>query len=265
MFAFATRRPKLQVFGSGLPKTGTTSLARMFSKAFRCAHEQGQEILPHVCAYLNGEVDRDQVFKLLIHRIERLDLEVDVASYLCHFVEPLAKRYTEAKFVITVRHCVPWTVSLAHHMVARPLKKGSVWKEYRDARFGRYDERFAPEEHELEQQGYYPLRAMLRYWAEETERMLTEAPERRTLVLKTEELDASIERLSEFLEIPADSLRVAHVNRKRGDALGLRNIPDAFVLEQAKAICGPLMEQLYGTNWVDQAPSEFFGGQRSPA
>ena len=258
MFDWLKPKPKLQVLGTGLPKTGTTSLSAMFAQDYRAEHEQGLSILPFVAAYLNGEVEREQVARILFDRVDQLGLEVDVASYLGHFMGPLAERYPDARFVITVRHCVPWTVSLAHHMVSRPLKPGSRWKAYREARFGRYSDGFAPQEKGLEALGYYPLSAMLRYWTETTERMLAEAPEGRTLVLKTEELGQSIGALSDFLEIPADSLQPAHANRKRGKALELREIPDAFLLRRAEELCGPLMRRLYGDDWLEQTPKELF-------
>lgn len=258
MFGWFKPKPKLQVFGAGLPKTGTTSLAKIFAGNYSAEHEKGLAILPFVSAYLMGETDRRQVAELLFDRVDQLGLEVDVASYLCHFIEPLAERYSEARFVLTVRHCVPWTVSLAHHMVSRPLKPGSRWRLYREARFGRYADGFAPEEKGLEALGYYPLSAMLRYWAGATEQMLDEAPPERTLVLKTEELDQSLGSLSEFLEIPADTLQPAHANRKRGKALELREIPDEFLLRRAEQICGPLMQRLYGPDWIEQTPPELF-------
>ncbi|MBI1354254.1 MAG: hypothetical protein GC160_07905 [Acidobacteria bacterium] len=249
---------RLRVFGVGLPKTGTTSLAAMFAGHYRASHESGLQILPAVSAHLEGELSREQVFPLLDDRIEQLRLEVDVASYLGHFVEPLAERYPEARFVVTVRRCLPWVVSLANHMVGRPLKPGSLWKRYRDARFGRYDEPFAPEEEPLRELGLFPLRSLFHYWRDETERMLAEAPPDRTLVIKTAELRASGPRLSEFLAIPPETLQPVHANRQRGDASALTLIPDDFVLERAEPICGPLMARLYGPDWVSQTPPRLF-------
>lgn len=258
MFGWLRKKRELQVFGAGLPKTGTTSLAAMFAGRYGAKHEKGLAILPFVSAYLLGETDRRQASEALFERVDQLGLEVDVASYLCHFIGPLAERYPDARFVLTVRHCVPWAVSLAHHMVSRPLKPDSRWKLYREARFGRYSDGFAPEEKALEERGYYPLSAMLRYWADANEQMLAEAPKGRTLVLKTEEMDQSLGALSEFLGIPADTLEQAHVNRKRGEALELREIPDDFLLRRAEEICGPLMHRLYGPNWIEQTPPELF-------
>src|SRR5215831_15548608 len=96
---------RVHVYNVGCPKTGTTTVSRMFP-VYRAAHECNPEgMLPFATAVLNGELasDAPKVRRALRYRSVRFHLEVDAASFLTPFTSTLVELYPKARFVLTIR------------------------------------------------------------------------------------------------------------------------------------------------------------------
>ena len=78
---FSLWEPEFQAFCVGLPKTGTTSMARIF-KRYRSGHEVWfAETVTRVMKYRKGLLHRDALERFILRRIRENGLEMDSASF----------------------------------------------------------------------------------------------------------------------------------------------------------------------------------------
>jgi hypothetical protein len=94
-----------------------------------------------------------------------------------------------------------------------------------------------------------PIAAWLRGWADANERVLAAVPPERLLVLRTEDLDDSVEALARFAGVPAPTLRQAHANCRSSRTGLLGEVAADYVVEQAREHCAPVMERFWGPDW----------------
>src|SRR5262249_40235060 len=104
------RRPPFRVFGVGIGRSGTTTLARIFSN-YRAGHEVGAStMVPLATAVLKG-VATDADIRRALDRRRRLQLAVDSAGFLVPLVPQLVDREPSGHFVVTLRDCRSWVRS----------------------------------------------------------------------------------------------------------------------------------------------------------
>lgn len=100
------------VFCIGLPRTGTHSLAHMFGKHFRAAHEpKKQETIINILDWKSGRYSKSKMLRILALRDKRLKLNLEASHYLHHIVDLLVELFPQAKFILTVREPISWLAS----------------------------------------------------------------------------------------------------------------------------------------------------------
>jgi hypothetical protein len=221
----------------------------MFSH-YRAGHEVDARFKPLASRVLAGEVDADsaRVRAALRRRSWRFHLDVDVGTYLSPFAGELARIYPDAKFVLLIRDCFSWLNSRIERQASVPSMGASP---YFAARYMRYNDSFATEEAALREAGLRPIASYFRSWAETSDGVLDSVPDERLLVVRTEDLNTSTETLARFVGVPPSTVRPAHVHRTSTPKNLLDQVPVPFIVEQAHAYCGPLMERYWGANWPD--------------
>jgi hypothetical protein len=236
----------------GNGKSGTTSLTQMFG-AYRAAHEIDRARIRAVAAkVLNGELDERsaRVRAELVRRSVRYHLEVDVAGHMAVFAGTLAHMYDDLKFVLLIRDCFSWLDSVVEQRV-RALQAGVAWDALDHSKYFRYGESFTRAEAPLEEAGLIPIAAWLRGWAANNERVLGSVAPARLLVVRTEDLDDSVEALAHFAGVPVPTVRPAHANRHPSRTGLLGAVPAEYVVERAHEHCGSLMERFWGPDWYE--------------
>lgn len=204
----------IRAFGVGQAKSGTASLHGLLEKHYRSAHEpERPQTLDLVLRRDRGEISEAAARDDLVRRERRLDLEFDIAWANQFLTGLLLEAFPEAKFVVLVRHPIPWVKSFIGHLLSRDVPREVVeflpwW--LRDGRW-----RHGEGDVALERAGIAPVVAFLDAWNRHLEACAAIPPERR-IVVRTHELDASHERLARFLGIPADSLDRERGHRNRG-------------------------------------------------
>jgi hypothetical protein len=90
---------------------------------------------------------------------------------------------------------------------------------------------------------------LLRHWVTTYEQVLEEVPPDRLLVVRTDELDGSLDALASFCGVDPAALvqSRAKVRKARTNVLG--QVSRAYVVERADAICGGLMDRYWGSGW----------------
>jgi hypothetical protein len=246
--ALAHVRPRrLWLYGVGNGKSGTTSLAAMFDH-YRSGHEVDRSRARDLAARVyRGEIGPDsrEVRALLRRRRWRLHLEVDVAGNLSPFAGTAARMYRRAQFVLLIRDCFSWLDSRVETTARYQLADDAFYR----ARFMLHEDPFAPEEAPLRAAGVLPLASYLRAWAETNDEVLDRVPADRLMVVRLEDLDASIASLADFVGVPPSTLRVQHSNEAPSRTGLLGEIPRSFVLERVEEFCIPHMERFWGEDW----------------
>ncbi len=220
--------------------------------SYRAAHEINRERVRAVGArVLTGELDADsaRVRAELRRRSMRYHLEVDVAGHMAVFAGPLARLYSDARFVLLIRDCFSWLDSVVDQQLRS--RRGGVRDAYYQAKYLRYDDAFGHEETPLRDAGLIPIASRFRGWAESNERVLGAVPPDRLLVVRTEDLDDSVAVLAHFAGVPESTIRPVHANRNPSPTGLLGTVPAPYVVELARRHCGPIMERYWGANWTD--------------
>jgi hypothetical protein len=244
----AAIRPRLtprrfHAFGIGAPKTGTHSLAGLFSR-YRAAHEPEHELLiPFVLR--QGPAPAPDAAALLRAHDRRLWLELESSHVLVHFVRTLVSEWPEARFVLTMRDCYGWLDSILNNRKSgRAPARWRALGEFRRRVLVPAHRRDLPRDASGQPRD---LDATLAYWALHQRLVLDAVPAGRLLVVRTHELGGSAPAIARFLGIPAASLDLsrAHEFKTPGRTDKLGQI-DRDVLEAAvDRYCGPLMRTYF--------------------
>ncbi len=195
---------RFRAFGVGCAKTGTNSLAQMFARDYRAAHEPAKHALLELI--LKRPQTKDADFSAAVRGLlDPLDLEMNASQINGYIVATLVTLYPGAKFVLTVREPASWVRSFANHQLTRGgLARGSLWARFRNLRFLGED---MPDGNAL-----YTLDQYLRFWLSHNLNVVGVVPRERLLVVRTERLNEEIPRLAAFLGVGKDTLTSARAN-----------------------------------------------------
>lgn len=244
------RPRRFHVYCVGGPKTGTTSLARLFKKNYRAAHEPGIDAVVDVIRrMLDGEMDRRAVQRFL-HRHDRKHwLELESSHPLSMFCSELVHLFPEARFILTVRDCYSWLDSMINQHVKsfNDPKLPSCWRVMNDIYFGTLGDSFRPEERVLEKLGLYPVEGYLSGWTRHYRRVLEAVPGDRLLVLRTDHLSHEVDRIASFAGVPTASLDLnrKHSHRTRERHHVLDEVDADYLAAMFEKHCGDMMQRLF--------------------
>jgi hypothetical protein len=239
---------RFQAYCVGTAKSGTTSIADIFSRSYQAAHEPDYVRMIETILATFGTVDRRGIDCFLRKRDQQLWLEME-SSQLCYFfVEHLVRVFPDARFLLTIRDCRSWLDSLINHQLARPLsgeRHAEYWQKLRDLRFGTAPDRHPEPERPLAERGLYTLDGYFSYWATHNQRIIDMVPKERLLIVRTHEITQSIPEFADFLHVPAeslDSLR-GHTNRAIRMFNVLSLIDPDYLAGKIRQHCGKLMDR----------------------
>ena len=245
------RPRRFHAYCVGAPKTGTHSIAGIFSKHFRSAHEPGHMgLIDHIVA-LREQAETEWEFdRYLKERDWRLWLEMEASHLTYFYIERLVKLWPKTKFILTVRDCHSWLESWTNFILAgpkRPANFKSEWFSVNDLRFNGKSPH-PPEEKILAENGLYTLDGYLSSWTAHNRAVLAAVPKERLLVIRTNEIEKELGRIASFLGISEDKLDPiqshSFKNEKKFNVLS--QIDQTHLRRKMEEHCGELMRQLFG-------------------
>ena len=148
---------------------------------------------------------------------------MDSASFNHLYLDLLVKNLPKARFILTLRDFKPWFNSYLQMLLLwrrRFSENQSVprWQtEYGKFLFGAFDpEDFISQEVLLDRLDPM-VENFFRYWVQAHRNLLRFMDPERTLVLRTDRISDSVDRIAAFLHIPSHSLarKESHSNRRR--------------------------------------------------
>ncbi|MFM8772360.1 MAG: sulfotransferase [Actinomycetota bacterium] len=201
-----TIQRRVHIIGCGMPKSGTTSLARMLSRVLRARHEFEMDEAARVhLLQQRGEMTSEQVDEWLVGRDERCNAEVDSTSFLWTWADRLPSVFPEARFVATVREPHDWCRSLAGMLLAMGTVSDDhmVWAEST----GAGDVGNRPLDNPLDF-----LTAGMGYWRQSA-LAIGSLPPQRTWWCRTSDLSARADDLARWAGVHPDWLRREPANQ----------------------------------------------------
>jgi hypothetical protein len=237
------RRGRLYCVGLG--KTGTHSVAAMFSRTVRARHEAGAlELMEKILARWLGQISESEFIAWLHQRDRSMALEVDSSTLNFEILDDLLREFDDARFVLTIRDCYSWCNSLINHGAVHRHKVHPLWRQMR-----RFENRFhhAPEEQILQDHGFLSLESYFYQWTSHNQTVLDKVPAERLLLVRTDELQKRAFEIAGFGGLPRRAVRVERThefqNHHRLDLL--RQIDPRFIEAKAQTHCSRLMQRFF--------------------
>ena len=238
---------RFHAFCIGTAKSGTHSIASMFNKFYKSAHEPDSHFMVGVILRkAMGLFSQRELSLFVKKRDERLQLEMEASNLNYYVLDDLLREFPEAKHVLTIRDCYSWLASAINHHL-NGLKDAEHWHLYRDLRYKAPDVKYAPQEKVLKEMGVHPLEGYLIYWAAHNSRVLELVPKEKLLIIRTDEISNSAEKMAAFFGIPVGTLdtKQSHEFQAPRKFAVLSKIDPDFLEEKFTQSCRKLMDAYF--------------------
>lgn len=197
---------RIQVFGIGFGKTGTTSLALMFQTHYRSQHE------PNKLALIDLILNRDNYTRAefigcVRNIFDNCHIEMNSSQLNGLLIEEILEIYPNAKFILTIREPEDWVNSIVNHTMHGKIASDSIWAKFRDYLFGVGNG---------DPNKPYTITQYLDRWLHHNTSIINLFKEKnclnRLLILNTDELEEKIPEIARFLEVPINTIQPCHGN-----------------------------------------------------
>jgi hypothetical protein len=237
---------RVQLYGVGTFKSGTHSIAKMFSHRVRVRHEpQAPQLIEKLIDWRRGRISEQNLVEWLRARDRELALEVDASGMNLEIIDLLSREFPDARFVLTIRDCYSWANSRMNGDLNAP--DSGCWHNWIKFVYGDGPFLHAPEEKALKNRRLYTLDAYLSSWAARNSRVLATVPPERLFVVRTDRIRQSAHEIADFAGLPRRAIRLhrTHEFRNPGKLPIIREIDRDFLERKVEQHCRPLMTQFF--------------------
>jgi len=234
--------PRFKAYSAGLGRSGTLSMAHIFG-AYRSVHQYlMSETLEMIRRHESGQLSGAAFRRFILERDAMGQLEFDASGHHYYYLDILADAFPEAKFIFVIRDCYSWFDSVVNLLHLPNSGFTSPGPFDFDAMKPICED---PQRLLRELEGL--LDGPLAFWAAANATALEHLPKGRSLILRTHEISHSLEKMAEFIGIPAASLDGAssHVHRTTEKLEILRKAGPALLEAKFEQHCAPLMQQFF--------------------
>jgi hypothetical protein len=215
---------RFHVLTAGLPRTGSTSLYTLFTN-FRAGNEfMERETIEKIVERHNGVLTPATFEQYLRRRHAEADLEMDSASFHHLYLDFLVEEYPDARFIMTIRSPYDWANSYIkmvmgwHRRFTAAGDPLPAWMEdYGAMLFGRFSWAWVASPATIAERVEPLADAFVRHWAEANRRTLALLPAGRALVVRTEALSQSRDRIARFAGVAPAQLTDQHHSNAHPD------------------------------------------------
>jgi hypothetical protein len=241
------RRTRFYCVGTG--KSGTHSIAEMFSKNVRSRHEaESTEVMERVIEWRNGRLDDKAMREWLRERDQKLGLEVDSSTFNFEVLDLLLEEFPDSRFLLTIRDCYSWLNSLINHRIRFKGTANPARVKWRACRFGSDQPTVhAPEEQVLKDKGLDPLDTQLAHWASRNAQVLAKVPASRLLTVRTDQITQRAYEIADFAGLPRGTVRLQRTHSFRNPVKEelIRKLDRNFLEQKVQHHCLPLMTRFF--------------------
>jgi Sulfotransferase domain len=241
------QRKKTHAFCVGTPKSGTHSVANLFSN-FRTKHEPSQVFMIYLMNKKKlGQISASQLKHIFKAANIANWLEIDSSHYNGFFIEELYSTFSDAKYILTIRDPISWLDSWFNHQLSRENYKSDTMFDLGRRLY--YDRGHSYSKHDnfLEELNIFPVRSYFEFWSEHNKKILETIPKEKLMLVKTKDISSSIVKFSEFLDIDQTKIcnTKSHSYKAREKHHILSRIDKNYLLDLAIEICGELNDKYF--------------------
>ena len=248
-----TYRRKCRLYGVGLGKTGTVSVARMFNRTVVTRHEPMKLKMVQALRDLRiGRIDRADLRALVLRRDKEHCADVNSGEVNGSFVDILLEEFPDALFLLTMRDPYSWLDSTFNWtMNFAPLQEGErrrpLHRKLLRGDLDTHQRKYPPEEQSLEAEGLATLDSMLAQWNQRNQAVLSTVPEHRLLIVKTRDITKRAYEIADFAGLPRSTIRLSrsHRNQAPKEHHILDGIDRKYLDMKIQEHCGSLMKQYF--------------------
>ncbi len=251
----ANKQLKFKAYNVGIGKTGTLSMATIFGN-YRSEHQFEMTEILQAIKYLEKEnISREQFVDCIMKRDLKACLEMDSSGHHFFYLDILAEKFPEAKFIFVIRDCYSWFDSVINML---HLPNSGFTSP------GKYDfdhlKPICEDKTVLISKLPEHIEGPLGFWAEANQKAINTLPRDRSLMIRTHEISQRIDKIADFIGIPADTLirERSHTNKGRTKLNILHAVDGGFFEEKVNDICSPLMKDFFPgyslSNYLNKNP-----------
>lgn len=238
---------RFHLYCVGTAKSGTHSIASVFSTRFRSKHEPySEQALQTILNFSVGTIDQRAINRFIIRKEKQLHLEVNSSQLNYFFLPTLISQFPNSKFVLTIREPYSWLSSYINHQLGRG-KVSSNWQKFRDYRFDNSLYTFSQQELILKKNHLYPLDSYLSYWVRHNQDVIRIVPQDRLLILRTNQISKDLDKIADFVGIKKNMLstHTSHTYRAVAKFNILEQMNNDFVTQKIVEHCQPLKDEFF--------------------
>ena len=233
-----------RVYALGTPKSGTTSVARMFKGLCRTDHE------PHRPATVKGmhdhfvgEICDAELQQSYRARDKQLTLDLESNCFLAYRPDLLYSTFPNAKFVILIRDPLTWLDSILDNNINFSRKKTPTMAKWHSVLFQDRETSLSANDELLIEMGLYPVNCYLDYWVRTNDRCLRSLGDSPQLCIGTNQISRRAEEIGDFIGIDVSKLERnnTHMNRTAEKHNVLQKLDAERIEESLSKICNPLI------------------------
>ena len=237
---------KIHVYCVGTARSGTTSIAGLFRKHYRTAHQpEMKQLISVIIEAANGSIDENEYLEFVKKRDKRLWLEADSSALNYFIIDFLVKEFKNAKFILTIRDPYTWLESFINHSLNIP---DSGFETFRRLRFRDSKLEYSKEEKILGENKLFTFDDYLsNFWALQNKKILKAVPKNRLLVIRSHEITSNIKKIADFLDISIDTLSPenSHLNKAKKRYEILSKIDKDCLEYKVNLHCKDLMHEFF--------------------
>jgi hypothetical protein len=204
---YDTQYEKLHVFGIGQFKTGTTTLASIFSN-YNSAHEPEKSKLFNII-YRN---DKNEIMNYIKNKESRMKLDMDSSGFNYSILPYLVIMFPDAKFIMTRRNMIDLFNSVLQTV---KINKDGFAIEVSKYYLGKPTENI-PEQERVASDNYsmyWSIADFCKIINRVNRNILSIVPKNRLLIIDIDDGMKNIKKIAKFLNIPENSLTYIHSNK----------------------------------------------------
>ncbi|HEU6449278.1 MAG TPA: sulfotransferase [Verrucomicrobiae bacterium] len=230
----------------GIAKSGTHSIAGMFSRNVLSGHEtRALELTEKILAWQDGSISDAQMTAWLHVRDRQLGLEVDSSPQNIRILDFLLKEFPDARFILTTRDCYSWLESVLNHdFYFQNIDER--WLKWRRAQ---HDAKIvhAPEEQSLKEKNLYPIESYLTGWDKHHREVLAKVPAEKLLIVRVDEIKKRALEIADFAHLPRYSIQIEDTHKFKNiqKVPLLRDIDRDFLTRKVNQHCGEMMARFF--------------------
>ena len=197
---------QLQALCVGAPKSGTTSIANLFSKNYRYEHEAERKAhVEFIWLHYTGVVSDAEYIQYLIKRDRRLWLDIESNCFLGYRPDLVYRAFQNARFILTIREPFSWLESIFDNNINYPVTASITMLRWHSFFFHPEDYQYTDKDAILKENKLYPLDAYLNYWVCTNRSVMDSIPDEQLLVLYTHKISHGLAELADYLGVSADT------------------------------------------------------------